>query len=542
MKRLFVSVVSCALAVLSLVLLLPFGVMADNAPSQHVTISVTPSEMTEAGVATVSITIRNDNAASVNPTTAEPSESPAPVIPESAYTNITISNEYGVSFPTAGAVIPAGSSQTFSGTLEVTTSMIGATLTFTVSWVTNGSTVTEVVTTRVLLADTAYLAVTRTATPATAAPGTVVSFTYTFTNTGSKKLNEIKLIDRYVYGSSSRPMLDPFSLDPGQEYVFEYSLTMGSSTIVSNPIVTFIADGSETELTVTVPSLTIGLINVQVTKDVVRGESTPEGVLFTLYITNNGNQKLTGLNVQDELGNSFVDSTFSLAVGETRVIECMIPNPISVRHVVFKITGYDNQGTRFTDNTESFEVRPYIDTSLLSLSFTPALVSPINSEGYVGMEFTIHNTGSLSYYDLSLYESQVNAPIQRLDEIAPGEVKVLACDVLAGVNKNLLFSLGAYDSSGNDYTFVAQVSVTGSTSGELVPDDDPSADNSGVSVVPPDSSDADFNIRLDEIAAAASQSLRRALNVVLIITLVVGVILIGLGIAEFCIRRAKKKS
>ena len=541
------------IAAIMIVSVFPFAAHADPS-TEHVRISVTPSEMSQEGTATVSITLTNTNTGaksgivpdSQETDDPEPTEAPTPTEPattptpppaqEGAYTNINISNSYGVSFDTSGVTLAPGASRTFSGSMRVTTAMIGTTLSFTVSWSDGGTQRQETVTTMIVRSNKPYLMASRTASPAKAAPGTVVTVTYTFVNAGTAKLVNITVIDRKISGSSN-PMFTPFGLEIGETKSFTYTFTMGSSTVESNPQVTYYAAGSSTQLSASISSMTIGLINSQLSKDVVRGTPTPEGVPFTLYLTNNGNQTLKSLVVKDELGNTIYGGGFSLAVGESKTIQAFIPNPSSVRYVVFKITGQDSEGTPFSDNTASYAVRPYIDTSLLGLRFMAHVVSPLNEENRITIEFTLENTGSLSYYDLTLKEDQLDYTLESWEELASGHSEMKRIELTLDGERELMFELTAEDSSGNPYVFEAYVTAAYVDGSQLVPyaTPDPSGGaKPGVDIVPDDS---ELGAKLDGLITSTGEKLMKWFKVLGIIAAAAAFAMLVLAISEIVIRR-----
>ncbi|MBO6060939.1 MAG: hypothetical protein J6P98_02305 [Clostridia bacterium] len=451
------------------------------------------------------------------------------------YTDITISNSYGASFNTSGVVIPAGSSKTFTATMQVSTGMIGVNLPFTVTWKDNGVTKSETVNCKISrITASPYLNFIRTASPVSASEGTDVTVTYNFVNNGSVKLTNITLVDRQVSGSSSA-MLPPFSLDPGQSKEFNYMFRMGKTTVVSDPVVTFYAQGSSTQLTKTVSKLAIGLIQSQLTKEVIKGDPTPEGVKFTIYLTNNGNQKLNSLVVTDELDNKISDKSFSLAVGESKVLEYFVPNPEAVRYVVFKIEGFDYNNTVFKDNTASYAVRPYIDTSLLGLSFTAATTSSLSPENMIGIEFNVQNTGSLPLNSLSISEKNLDYEIYSWNELAVGESQKALADINIGSQRDLVFILTYEDSSGNKYTHEAYVTADSIDIDSMVPEQDPSG-NQNVSVL----DGPGIGKQLDTLITSTGEKLMKWFKVLGIIAAGAAVIMLGLGIAEIVARRNRR--
>lgn len=569
MNRYFIKALALLITAIMLCAALPE--IAGASSSSHVSISVSPKELAQAGTVTVSITLKNTNSASTNPTqtpaatetptpppentetptetpgaTPEPTDVPNPT-PTPApgqrsaysgdYTNISISNSYGVSFNTSGATVPAGSQKSFTASMSVSEGMIGIDIPFTVTWNDGGTTRSETVSCRINRRNVSpYLSVSRTASPVNAAEGTEVTFKYTFTNTGAVTLVNIALVDRYVYGSTS-PMYKISSLEPGASKEFEYILTMGKNTIVSSPVVTFYAQGGSTQLSNTVSMLTIGLIQSQLTKEIVKGNPTPEGVQFTLYLTNNGNQKLSSLSVTDEKGNKVSDSTFSLAVGETKVLEYFVPNPDSVRYVVFNITGEDYNGTAFKDNTESFVVRPYIDTSLLGLSFTAVTTTSLNEENMIGILFSITNTGSLEFYNLTVTEKSLGYEVHKWSNLGIGATDKVEVDVNIGAVRDLVFILTAEDSSGNKYEHEAYVTAENIDVSNLVPTQDPNQNDDPIGYV---ESEEGIGRKLDGLITNTGEKLMKWFRVLGIIAAVAAVTMLSLGIAEIAIRRSKR--
>ena len=549
--------------------------------TEHVSISVSPRELAQEGNVTVTITVTNTNSSSTpvetnpptvtNPpevttppavthppeVTTPPTEAPSPVptvppegvgsigfsvtpmmsVKSGEYTNIRISNSYGVSFQTQGVSISPGSKKSFSATMHVSTGMIGVELPFTVYWTDNGQQKNDTVTCKISrLNASPYLSVIRTANPVNASAGTDVTITYTFTNSGSVRLTNITLVDRYVKGSSS-PLLSPFSLDPGATKEYVHTFTMGNNTIVSQPVITFYAQGSSTQLTKNVSPLTIGLIQSQLTKEIDKADATPEGVKFTLYLTNNGNQKLSSLVVTDELGNKINDEPFSLAVGEYKKLEYFVPNPDTVRYVVFNITGVDSNNTEFKDNTSSYVVRPYIDMSLLGLSFTAVTTTSLSEANVLGIEFNLENTGSMDFHNISITEKALDYELYTLETLGVGAKEKANVELNIGEVRELVFVLTAEDPSGNTHTHEAYVTADQIDYDALVPHDDPSSGES-IEVV---NDESGLGKMLDGLITTTGEKLMSWFRVLGIIAIVTALTMLGLGIAEIVIRRNRRQ-
>ena len=199
-------------------------------------------------------------------------------------------------------------------------------------------------------------------------------------------------------------MVSGITVEPGTPYVYIHEFTMGSSTVVSVPVVTYTgADGST--VTVTGSEKTLGMVNSKISVSVTQGAASEEGQQFTIALTNNGNQRISKIKVTDELGNAVNSDAISLAIGESRTLTYTVPTT-ETRNVVFNISGIDATNTNYSDHTETYVVRKYIDPSLIGISFSAEVASPLDSAGSISLNFTVENTGSMDMQNLKLSESE----------------------------------------------------------------------------------------------------------------------------------------
>ena len=389
----------------------------------------------------------------------EPTPEGTPYVPPTVimdYIDVTVSNSYHADFGSP-VHLPAGGSITLTAELHVKEKMIGVPLTFTVSWKQyfNGEwrSVSHDLTLLITRANTAYMSVSRVMDKASAVTGEEVVFTYTLVNTGSIKLNNIRLIDKAITGSD--PMVAPFSLASGESFVFVYTYTMGKGSVVSEPVAYFTPEGSTEELRVSASKRTLGILHAQLSKEVLVGASTPEGVKYTLYLTNNGNCMLNNLVVTDDLGNRLTGA-FNLAIGETKIIEYNAPNPDKLRYVVFYITG-ENEGVVFRDNTVSYPLLPYVDPSTLGIDFRVAIEQQLTASNYVVLRFYIRNYGSISYETVTIVEPNLDITVWDYQHLSPStgenDFYSVPCTLYTGGERELLFQLTATDISGNSLRY-----------------------------------------------------------------------------------------
>ncbi len=533
-----------------------------SAPTNNISISASPSRLSAAGDVTVTITVTNTNtgytgysggndadADYIGHQTASPipSSTPYPTATDEispspsdspdvnvggTYYNVQIQNAYGASFSPAD--IPAGSTATFKATLHVTDTMIGMPLTFTVVWQERFESVWQNHSYQVQLtigrANAAYMTLTRTMSKSSAVRGEQVVITYTLVNTGSHTLNNIRLVDEKIAGVN--PMVSPFSLASGKSFTYKYTYTMGSESVVSKPVATFTPSGSSAVLSVSAPKQTLGLMNAQLSKEIVIGEADENGVMLTLYLTNNGNCLLSGLIVRDDLGKT-IASGFNLAIGETKIIEYFVPNPETVRYVVFSISGM-NENTPFYDNTSSCPVRPYIDPSQLGIDFSVEISEPLNADNVISLIFNIRNTGSMDYTDVSIEEKEIGILIDQFDVLRPSATALsIPRDIKIDEPRKLVFTLSAKDLSGNEYTY--NLALNANYEGEILP--------AGETPKPADPTvveDPELGHKLDSLLTSTGEKLSIIYTVLGVLVAIVLVAVIALAVAEIMLKKKLK--
>lgn len=99
----------------------------------------------------------------------------------------------------------------------------------------------------------------------------------------------------------------------------------------------------------------------------------------------------------------------------------------------------DGVGQQYSDKTESYAVRKYIDPSLIGVNFSAAVVETLNSAGSITVNFTVENTGSLTMQNLVLRESEYGE-IYRLETFEPGTQSINQ-KVNVGAPRDLLLRL-----------------------------------------------------------------------------------------------------
>jgi uncharacterized repeat protein (TIGR01451 family) len=430
--------------------------------------------------------------------------------------NISISNNGTAFFNTSGAVIGPGETTTFSQSVSIPAAVLGQPIAFDVVWTENGEQKSSTVSVTILnsgagTAAEAALSVSVKASSSQASRGESITLTYTITNSGVTAVSGISLTDKEIGGRQA--MISDITVEPGTPYVYVYEYTMGSSTVVSAPVITYKGSDGST-MTVTGSEKTLGMVNSKISVKVTQGTATEEGQQFTIALTNNGNQRITKIKVTDELGNAVNSESISLAIGESSTFTYTVPTT-ETRNVVFNIFGVDATNTNYTDHTETFVVRKYIDPSLIGISFSAEVASPLDSNGSISLNFTIENTGSMDMQNLRLSESEYGELY--ILESVPRGTQTINQKMSVGSPRDLLFKLEIEDPSGNVYTYSAYIK----------------ADYVGVeAAATAEPSTDDEEDVLNEVGGSISSALRTVLIVLIILTVIAGIALIILDHQE----------
>lgn len=487
------NITAVLIACFLLVTLVPTGSFA-----AQFTATATPAAVpAEGGSVTFSVTINNDS--------QYPME------------NIAISNGGTALFQgTQGVTIAPGQSMTFQQSVTVPAALVGQTLTFDVTWTENGEPKSSTFPITVLNsgngASAAMLTPTRTVSSSQASQGETITLTYTLVNNGVTPITGVAITDVEIAGK--QPMVKDVVVEPGIPYVFTYTYTMGKATVKSAPVITYLqADG--TTGTVTVEEKTLGMVKSKIDIAVTQGTAAQEGQQFTLVLTNTGNQKISKLKITDELGNAVTTDAFSLAIGESLSFTHTVPTDAE-RNVVFYVAGMDATGTSYSDHTETYTVRKYIDPSLIGINFRAEVAEPLDASGSISINFYVENSGSLEMKNLVLTEATYGV-LYQLGAVPQG-TQTINQRVSVGTPRDLSFTLTLEDPSGNQYTYNAYITA-------------------GYVGVEPEAT-ATPNVQVEgedlvyEVGGSITSALRTVLIVLIVLTVIAGAALFALTSLE----------
>lgn len=479
--------------ILMLALLLAFA--PASTADAGVSATTEPAELETGGTVKLKVTVNNSSG-------AEPIE------------NIRIKGN-GIDHLFSDVTVPAGESKTVSIDLTLTTAQLGTVLTFDISWTVGVDSKPGGGSFTVTVARTNWvnLVFDRSYDKRQTTPGNTITLTYKIQNAGTVAIKKITVTDKEVAGS--KKLFDDVTLQPGEEQTATYTYTMGNESVPSEPIIVYTPANSETALTQTLSLVTLGMVNPQVELDVTQ-EQTAEGVTFTVYITNNGNQRLKYIKVTDELGNRLNEESANLAIGEKLVLTYFIANPESERNVRFNINGEDGTGADFEDKTKSYRIAPYIDPALVGMTVDAVVTEPLTAAGSITVKFTVTNSGQIEMKNLVLREAEYG-DIKLLANVAAGSSLTEESPLYIGEPRDLAFTLAAEDPSGNLHEY--SVYLTASAAGD------------GAAPIPTPAVDIEDNVK-KAVGATISGTLSTLLLVLAIIAGIAGVALVIVSALE----------
>ncbi|MBQ2985548.1 MAG: hypothetical protein IJD61_03890, partial [Clostridia bacterium] len=468
------------------------GALASSSASA----AIVPVSMTVAGEGTITVTLLNENQAAEDGTGTPLTDIViySPMYPE-------------MYFASEGVSVPAGESKGFSCSYLFTEEMLDTDIPLSVSWIDGDNAKGKDLTVKVQRTKAAAVTLTRVASSKQASPGEEITLTYTVTNTGMTPVTVTSLVDRAIGGKESI-LKEKVTIEGGAKHDLQYVYKMGRNTVESAPVLTYKDEATGEEMTAEASPITLGMISSKISVEVLQGEATANGVMFTLNLTNNGNQRISGIVITDDLGNRVNPEAFALAVGESRQLTYNVLTDTE-RYVVFNISGETAAGDDYEDKTKSYVVRKYIDPSLLGIQLTASVTETLNSAGSVEVKFDINNTGTMEMKDLVISEvtteiaedgteQQKLTELYRTDTIPTGAFSV-PVTLYVGQPRDLAFLVEMKDPAGNPYTYNAYVTAEYLGVGNV--EETPQAQQSAINT----------------LGASVGDSISRALTVALIV-------------------------
>ena len=434
-----------------------------------------------------------------------------------------------------GTINPGETSEMQIPAFFITADTVGKDATFTLTWKENG--VEKSTKKNVYIPDANDAANT---TEPTLAPEELIDFTCYSDNPRAEKDEKVKIYYKVSNNSpfgisgititdsgiSDGPVITGKSVAAGDSATFSYEYTMGEKNITTAPIMSYTMNGEIKSLRGN--SITLESVTVNMDVNITKGEANEKGTEFIIKIANNGNKPISNVRVYQGLeanDNTKIQHAFDLGVGETKDIS-YVASPKGKTEVTFIITGNLATGEEYEFKSDTYTVWEYIKGKV-EMELTAEVTDRINSDGYVGIDFTLKNTGDVDMTGIALFEKNMGK-IGVFSDLTSGGEETLKLTVYAGEAKDLEFYVTANAPTGQEFEFSYPVSAQEVSNGSN------DATLSGA-----------FNASSIDVGGAVSDLLKKILTVLAIVSGVLGIGLVVLSVFEFhqnSVERKQKKS
>jgi hypothetical protein len=422
MKR----IICACVAILCMFLFIPHA----HAEEVGITITATPSELTDSGTVDFTFYIDNHN-------------------PDYPMEDVTITYLGTVYDVLTGEVIPPDyHAENIVLSLSVSDAQLGNPIVFTLNWTSNGEPMTQEASVTVERAENPVIEVTRAADRENAKPGEEIVLTYTITNETKFDMTDITLIDENI---SDNPILQHDSLRASSSYSINYSYTMGDESAESTPFVTYTVNG-KTKTYSSVAPLTLTMVLIQLDMDVDMGTPTPSGVTFSFDVKNTGSQTISDIRIVDERENRVNEEPFTLEANETHTLSYTVVPLMTepLRNVQFSLTGTDSFGEPYALSPDNvYEVYPFVDESQINVTVVAETVTAWSVDaGALTTRVIITNHSTVELTSITVMETSIGV-VKTFETLPAGET-TFDQEIQLGSPRNLSFTVKGYDPTGTN--------------------------------------------------------------------------------------------
>lgn len=412
------------LCVAALCALLCTDAMADEVNPLRVAMQVSQSVFTEPTEITVSIRVSNTGTETL----------PGPVT--LFYPNGKQVEEFGA------PVLEAGASKSWSGTIDVTQSMLdNGKITFKVKYSMYNEANELVSKSRNFSKEITYtggvasIEVNRTITPTTAGKGQEVSITYDVVNTGTLDVTDVTITENASI-SSAKGIIEKVAA--GEKGSYTFKVTMGSKDLTSQANIAYRAAGKVDTITKEAATIKYGEIKLKATLSSDKKGGMPgETVKLTLKLANSGKTDYTNISVTDPtLGLVFSGET--AVAGKTTTLEKDVTIDSTIDYQ-FTITATDANDSEIETASNRLTITSVPADQAITLSVTAeADRDTVYSEkDFVRFKVFVTNTSTVDVSNVSVAASGVT--LYTFPTILAGETREFTRDVIISMGGKFQF-------------------------------------------------------------------------------------------------------
>ena len=398
--------------------------MADEVNPLRVAMQVSQSAFTEPTEITVSIRVSNTGTETL----------PGPVT--LFYPNGKQVEEFGA------PVLEAGASKSWSGTIDVTQSMLdNGKITFKVKYSMYNEANELVSKSRNFSKEITYtggvasIEVNRTITPTTVGKGQEVSITYDVVNTGTLDVTDVTITENASI-SSAKGIIEKVAA--GEKGSYTFKVTMGSKDLTSQANIAYRAAGKVDTITKEAATIKYGEIKLKATLSSDKKGGMPgETVKLTLKLANSGKTDYTNISVTDPtLGLVFSGET--AVAGKTTTLEKDVTIDSTIDYQ-FTITATDANDSEIETASNRLTITSVPADQAITLSVTAeADRDTVYSEkDFVRFKVFVTNTSTVDVSNVSVAASGVT--LYTFPTILAGETREFTRDVIISMGGKFQF-------------------------------------------------------------------------------------------------------
>lgn len=317
------------------------------------------------------------------------------------------------------------------------------------------------------------LTIARTIEPEVVRTGSDVTVTYELTNTGTVRLQDIRVRENRSISGTQRNV-DP--LEPGQSATVRFVQRAGNNAMESSAVVFYRSAGSNTQLSETVDTVAVPIARPGFSSELTADKDAVEigdRVTLKLTLVNNGNIDYTNITVTDARHGQ-IFSGLSLPAGqtleETRDVTMMTTSTFR-----FSIALEDNTGTKQTETTNELKISAYEPGQMMKLNVqaTADRDSVDSLPGFVRFTVMVTNDANTKAAPVNVYHGE--HLVAEMGELEPGQSSSVTREFDISQAGTFQFSVRTVDALDNVVSFnseeirVAYTPPTPAPTPEVVP-------------------------------------------------------------------------
>lgn len=284
------------------------------------------------------------------------------------------------------------------------------------------------------------LTATYTITPQTPQAGQEVVLRYTLSNTGNVDLTNIRITNTGI----DQKNINIASLGVGEKITREYSLTMGSKNLTSNPKVTYQETGSSNVLTYdkmarrTIEVMEGGLelsLKSNATGDARPGDT----VTLTVVVKNTSNQTFSKVTVKEAKLGTLEEDKDLKAGEEIEIVKDVVVEDSA--EYVFTVTGMSEAGSEVEITPDALSIGMLDMSKVVNLEVIADTEQMVIHEEPAEVRFavTVKNIGALDGAKLQVKHGKTT--IATIDSLPAGEEVTIVKDYLVTMAGKFEFSV-----------------------------------------------------------------------------------------------------